>query len=51
MVPGYHVRRVEGGFLVQEFDQAPEDKTHYKVVTDKQPDPPTWPKTWNSAGN
>jgi phosphoribosylaminoimidazolecarboxamide formyltransferase / IMP cyclohydrolase len=21
-VPGYHLRRVEGGFLVQEFDQA-----------------------------
>ncbi len=36
---GYHVRRVEGGFLVQDFDQAPEDKSLYKVVTDKQPDP------------
>ena len=39
MVPGYHVRRVEGGFLVQEFDQAVEDKALYKVVGDKQPDP------------
>ncbi len=39
MVTGYHVRRVEGGFLVQEFDQAPEDKSLYKVVTEKQPDP------------
>jgi len=39
MVPGYHLRRVEGGFLVQDFDQAPEDKTLYKVVSDKQPDP------------
>ncbi len=38
-VPGYHVRRVEGGFLVQEFDQAVEDKTLYKVVGEKQPDP------------
>ena len=38
-VPGYHVRRVEGGFLVQEFDQAVEDKALYKVVGDKQPDP------------
>jgi phosphoribosylaminoimidazolecarboxamide formyltransferase/IMP cyclohydrolase len=36
---GYHVRRVEGGFLVQEFDQAAEDKALYKVVTEKQPDP------------
>ncbi len=36
---GYHVRRVEGGFLVQDFDQAPEDKTQYKVVSEKQPDP------------
>ena len=39
MVPGYHLRRVEGGFLVQDFDQTPEDKTLYKVVTEKQPDP------------
>jgi len=39
MTPGHHIRRVEGGFLVQEFDQTPEDKTNYKVVTDKQPDP------------
>jgi phosphoribosylaminoimidazolecarboxamide formyltransferase / IMP cyclohydrolase len=38
-VPGYHLRRVEGGFLVQEFDQAAEDKGKYKVVTQKQPDP------------
>jgi phosphoribosylaminoimidazolecarboxamide formyltransferase / IMP cyclohydrolase len=38
-VPGYHVRRVEGGFLLQEFDQAGEDKALYKVVTEKQPDP------------
>jgi phosphoribosylaminoimidazolecarboxamide formyltransferase / IMP cyclohydrolase len=39
VVPGYHVRRVEGGFLVQDFDQAPEDKSLYKTVTEKQPDP------------
>jgi phosphoribosylaminoimidazolecarboxamide formyltransferase / IMP cyclohydrolase len=39
MVPGSHVRRVEGGFLVQEFDQALEDKALYKVVSEKQPDP------------
>lgn len=38
-VPGCHVRRVEGGFLVQDFDQAAEDKSLYKVVTEKQPDP------------
>jgi phosphoribosylaminoimidazolecarboxamide formyltransferase / IMP cyclohydrolase len=38
-VPGYHIRRVEGGFLVQDFDQATEDKALYKVVTGKQPDP------------
>ena len=38
-VPGYHVRRVEGGFLVQEFDQASEDKNVYKIVTEKEPDP------------
>jgi phosphoribosylaminoimidazolecarboxamide formyltransferase / IMP cyclohydrolase len=38
-VPGYHVRRVEGGFLVQEFDQASEDKNVYKIVTEQQPDP------------
>lgn len=37
-IPGYHVRRVEGGFLLQEFDQLAEDKTQYKVVTNKQPD-------------
>ncbi len=37
-VPGYHVRRVEGGFLVQEFDQASEDKGVYKIMTEKQPD-------------
>ncbi len=37
-VPGYHVRRVEGGFLVQEFDQASEDKNVYKIMTEKQPD-------------
>jgi phosphoribosylaminoimidazolecarboxamide formyltransferase/IMP cyclohydrolase len=36
---GYHVRRVEGGFLVQDFDQAPEDLGLYKVVTEKLPDP------------
>jgi len=36
---GYHVRRVEGGFLVQDFDQALEDKSQYKVVSEKQPDP------------
>ncbi len=36
---GYHVRRVEGGFLVQDFDQAAEDKALYKVVSEKQPDP------------
>ncbi len=39
LVPGYHVRRVEGGFLVQDFDQAVEDKALYKVVSEKQPDP------------
>ncbi len=39
IVPGYHLRRVEGGFLVQEFDQAVEDKALYKVVSEKQPDP------------
>jgi phosphoribosylaminoimidazolecarboxamide formyltransferase/IMP cyclohydrolase len=39
LVPGYHIRRVEGGFLVQEFDQAAEDKAQYKVVSEKQPDP------------
>lgn len=39
MVPGYHIRRVEGGFLLQDFDQAAEDKALYKVVTEKQPDP------------
>jgi phosphoribosylaminoimidazolecarboxamide formyltransferase/IMP cyclohydrolase len=39
VVPGYHARRVEGGFLLQEFDQAVEDKSLYKVVTEKQPDP------------
>ena len=39
MIPGYHLRRVEGGFLVQEFDQAAEDPNLYIVVTDKQPDP------------
>jgi phosphoribosylaminoimidazolecarboxamide formyltransferase/IMP cyclohydrolase len=39
MIPGYHIRRVEGGFLVQEFDQTVEDKALYKVVTEKQPDP------------
>jgi phosphoribosylaminoimidazolecarboxamide formyltransferase/IMP cyclohydrolase len=33
------VRRVEGGFLVQDFDQAPEDLGLYKVVTEKLPDP------------
>lgn len=38
-VPGYHLRRVEGGFLVQEFDQAAEDKSLHKVITSKQPDP------------
>ncbi len=38
-VQGHHTRRVEGGFLVQEFDQAEEDTTLRKVVTDKQPDP------------
>jgi phosphoribosylaminoimidazolecarboxamide formyltransferase/IMP cyclohydrolase len=38
-VQGSHVRRVEGGFLVQDFDQAAEDKTRYKVVTEKQPGP------------
>jgi phosphoribosylaminoimidazolecarboxamide formyltransferase/IMP cyclohydrolase len=37
-VPGYHVRRVEGGFLVQEFDQAAEDKGVYKIVTEKEPE-------------
>jgi phosphoribosylaminoimidazolecarboxamide formyltransferase/IMP cyclohydrolase len=39
MVQGYHLRRVQGGFLVQEFDQVVEDKFQYKVVTAKQPDP------------
>ncbi len=38
-VLGYHLRRVEGGFLVQEFDRVVEDKSLYKVVTKKQPDP------------
>lgn len=37
-VPGHHIRRVEGGFLVQEFDQAAEDKSQHKVVTKKSPD-------------
>ncbi len=37
MVQGYHVRRIQGGFLVQEFDQVVEDKFQYKVVTEKQP--------------
>ncbi len=38
-VPGYHLRRVEGGFLVQEFDTILEDKSMHKLVTKKQPDP------------
>ena len=38
-VPSYHVRRVEGGLLVQEFDQMAEDKSQTKVVSEKQPDP------------
>jgi phosphoribosylaminoimidazolecarboxamide formyltransferase/IMP cyclohydrolase len=36
--PGSHIRRVEGGFLVQEFDQILENKSFYKTVTEKQPD-------------
>ena len=38
-VPGYHLRRVEGGFLVQDFDQKAEDLTLRKVAGEKQPDP------------
>jgi phosphoribosylaminoimidazolecarboxamide formyltransferase/IMP cyclohydrolase len=38
-VPGYHLRRVEGGFLAQEFDHVLEDKELHKVITVKQPDP------------
>jgi phosphoribosylaminoimidazolecarboxamide formyltransferase/IMP cyclohydrolase len=38
-IPGYHVRRVEGGFLAQEFDQTVEDKAQFKIVTQAQPDP------------
>jgi phosphoribosylaminoimidazolecarboxamide formyltransferase / IMP cyclohydrolase len=38
-IPGYHVRRVEGGFLVQDFDQAVEDKAQFKIVTLIHPDP------------
>jgi len=38
-IPGYHLRRVEGGFLVQEFDQEAEDKSQYKVVSQAHPDP------------
>lgn len=38
-VPGYHVRRVEGGFLAQEFDQDAEDKGVYKIATAQEPDP------------
>jgi phosphoribosylaminoimidazolecarboxamide formyltransferase/IMP cyclohydrolase len=37
-VPGYHLRRVEGGFLAQEFDTILEDKSMHKIVTKKQPD-------------
>jgi len=38
-IQGYSVRRVEGGFLVQDFDQAVDDKGQWKVVSEKQPDP------------
>jgi phosphoribosylaminoimidazolecarboxamide formyltransferase/IMP cyclohydrolase len=38
-IPGYHVRRVEGGFLVQDFDQAVEDKSQFKIVSQVHPDP------------
>ena len=36
-VPGHHLRRVEGGFLVQEFDQKIEDISLRRVVTRPQP--------------
>ncbi len=35
---GWSVRRVEGGFLVQEFDQKPDDSASWKTVTGKQPE-------------
>ncbi len=38
VMPGYNVRRVEGGYLVQEFDQNVEDASGYKVVTTNKPD-------------
>ena len=38
-LPGFSMRRVEGGFLVQDFDQAVEDPKTFKVITDKKPDP------------
>jgi phosphoribosylaminoimidazolecarboxamide formyltransferase/IMP cyclohydrolase len=38
-IQGHSVRRVEGGFLVQEFDQKADDRSQWKVVTEKQPDP------------
>jgi phosphoribosylaminoimidazolecarboxamide formyltransferase/IMP cyclohydrolase len=37
LVPGYHLRRVEGGFLVQDFDQKTEDISLRRVVTRPQP--------------
>jgi phosphoribosylaminoimidazolecarboxamide formyltransferase/IMP cyclohydrolase len=38
-IQGFNVRRVEGGFLVQEFDQHADDRSHWKVVSEKKPDP------------
>ena len=38
-IQGFNVRRVEGGFLVQEFDQHADDRSLWKVVTEKKPDP------------
>ena len=37
-IPGFHLRRVEGGFLVQEFDQLKEDPSLYKIVSKNEPD-------------
>jgi phosphoribosylaminoimidazolecarboxamide formyltransferase / IMP cyclohydrolase len=38
-VEGWSVRRVEGGFLVQEFDRHPDAPETWKTVSEKKPDP------------
>jgi phosphoribosylaminoimidazolecarboxamide formyltransferase/IMP cyclohydrolase len=38
-VAGWSVRRVEGGFLAQEFDRHADDPATWKIAGERQPDP------------